>query len=205
MTAMWRRRGTTRDRWVAFDLETTGLDPRRDGLVALGLVPVSAGRVRWGERFYSLIADPRVSRPLGGEALGTHQILPAEARRGLPLAAALDRLETLMAAGAAFLVHGAGVESRFWRAAARFLGRRGAPGPMLDTLDYLLRLERHRLHLGSRLPAAGRVAVPTLLAQARAFFGLPPYPAHHALTDALATAELYLLLARRFPELHPSL
>jgi DNA polymerase-3 subunit epsilon len=51
--------------------------------------------------------------------------------------------------------------------------------------------------------------VPTLnLARARRKYGLPEYQAHDALTDAVATAELFLVLrkavaARTLRDLHP--
>ena len=53
----WNRR---RQPWYdatywAVDLETTGLDPRRDRILSVGMVPVRDGVVRWGERLYTLV------------------------------------------------------------------------------------------------------------------------------------------------------
>lgn len=201
MILRWFRRPAPPAELLAVDFETSGLDPRRDAILALGLVPLSAGTIRWGERFYSLVADDRLTRPRDPEALGSHQILPAETRRGIPLGELIERLE---AAGRPLLAHGAAIERRFLAAAARHLGRRSWRPPVVDTLAFLLAIHDHRQHLTDRLP--GRPpgdAIPTRLDEARAYFGLPAYPPHHALYDALAAAELYLLLGKKYPELAP--
>jgi DNA polymerase-3 subunit epsilon len=66
------------------------------------------------------------------------------------------------------------------------------PSPtVVDTVDLLVKVAR-RAHLARpELPADP----PALnLAAAREAHGLPAYQAHDALTDALATAELFLVL-----------
>lgn len=188
---------------LALDLETSGLDPRRDVVLSAGLVPVDDGAILWGQRFHAYVANDQ-DRPRDAEALAVHQILPSETRQGLGLAALLDHLDHALGDRGAFLVHGGGIERRFLHAAAKALGRSAPRLPMLDTLPWLLELETHRHHLSDRLPRdRARQPVPSTLEAARAYFDLPPYPPHHALLDALATAELYLLLHRRFPELAP--
>ena len=47
-----------------------------------------------------------------------------------------------------------------------------------------------------RNPEASRETTPVNLSEARREFGLPAYQAHDALTDAVATAELFLTLRR---------
>ena len=56
-----------------------------------------------------------------------------------------------------------------------------------------LQLERRRLHRRDRAIKPGDLR----LAACRARYGLPPYPSHNALWDALATAELLLAQAGR--------
>jgi DNA polymerase-3 subunit epsilon len=200
---MWFRRPSPPATLLALDLETSGLDPRHDVVLSAGWVPVADGSVLWGERFHAFVAGS-AERPRDPEALAVHQILPSETRDGITLGALLDHLEAALGGHGMFLVHGGGIERRFLRAAARSLGRPVPRLPMLDTLPWLLEIETHRHHLADRLPRERRQqAIPSTLEAARAYFDLPPYPAHHALLDALATAELYLLLHRRFPELAP--
>ena len=66
--------------------------------------------------------------------------------------------------------------------------------PVIDTVDLLIALARRRRirdpYLPEKLP-------PLNLSLARRGMGLPEYPAHDALSDALATAELFLALRTR--------
>lgn len=192
-------------RLLAFDLETSGLDARKDAIVAAGGVPVEDGTILWGGRFRALVDDPRSVRPRDLGALATHQLLPSEQRGGLSLPALLDRIEGELAAGGALLVHGASIERRFLDAAARATGRKRLALRTVCTLAFLRAIDRHRHHLADRLPVPAKAlaVLPAALGPARALFELPAYPEHDPLFDALATAELYLVLADRFPELHP--
>lgn len=192
-------------RLLALDLETTGFDPRRDAIVAVGCVPIVERSILWGEAYRALVDDPRSGRPRDVAALGVHQVLPEEQRGGLGLAALLELAARHLDSGAVLLVHGAAIERGFLEAAARAVGGRLPALRTVDTLAFLRAIERVRPHVAERLPAgaARHAEVPASLGAARSFFGLPAYPEHDPLYDALGTAELYLLLSRRFPELHP--
>lgn len=192
-------------RLLAFDLETSGLDPRRDAIVAMGAVPLRDGSIFWGERLHGVVDDARSVRPRDLGALGAHQTLPGEQRGGMELAMLLDLVAAELEAGGALLVHGASIERGFLDSAARLVGRRHHRFQGVCTLAFLRAIERHRHHLVDRLPPAARrlAHLPTVLGEARELFALPAYPEHDPLFDALGTAELYLLLAHRFPELHP--
>ena len=194
-------------RLLAFDLETTGLEPRRDAIVALGCVPVESRTIVWGHAYRALVDDPRSLRPRDLGALATHQVLPAEQRGGLGLVALLELVELRLAVGTVLLAHGASIERGFLVAAAQALGLRPPALRTLCTLSYLRAIERVRPHVADRLPAgaARHAAIPTSLGAARSFFGLPAYPEHDPLYDALGAAERYLLLSQRFPELHPGI
>jgi DNA polymerase III epsilon subunit-like protein len=204
---MWALPRTDRTEWprrlLAFDLEATSLDARGGRIVAAGGVPLDDGTVVWGEGWETDVDDARPNALLEGGALATHLILPDRARAGLPLAALIERLADVVAEGRVLLVHGASIERRFLAQVAP--KRRW---PMLDTLAYLRAVDAVRAHVVDRLPRTSRGGVattplPTALTEARRFFGLPDYPPHVPRLDALAAAELYLLLSRRFPEMHP--
>lgn len=193
------------DRLLALDFETSGLDPRRDAIVAVATLPVVGRSILWGGSFRALVDDPRHVRPRDLEALAAHQVLPSERVAGVGLAEVVDRLVAAVEQGWVLLVHGASIERTFLGAAARAAGRPEPRVPTLCTLEYLRAIERVRTHLADRLPpdARRRGELPTALAPARALFGLPRYTEHDPLLDALGAAELYLLLSHRFPELHP--
>ena len=48
-------------RWCALDLELTGLDPRKDEIIAIGAVPIEEGRILLGESAYTLVRSSRRS------------------------------------------------------------------------------------------------------------------------------------------------
>ena len=179
----------------ALDLETTGLSAGDDHVLSVGLVPIRRGAIVWGERFYSLVRPPRLDG-LTEETMAVHHILPGELAAAPPPEEVFPELARRLDASdgppVAWLVHHAPLDLSFLR---RWYGEaeREWPRPrVVDTIRLLLRLD-HRRH---QLDPYGR-PLPRALSEARAHLGLPPYHYHHALTDALATAELFLLLRAR--------
>jgi len=88
------------------------------------------------------------------------------------------------------VVHYRSIERGFLDQAVRQQLGENLHFPLIDTMQ----LEA-RLHRGSRQPGwlgrlFGRQPTSIRLADSRLRYGLPLYQAHHALTDALATAEL---------------
>ena len=61
--------------WVSLDLETTGLDPRRDAILSLAAVPVRGGQVKLGERFETYVHP---GRGFDIDSIRHHRITPAE-------------------------------------------------------------------------------------------------------------------------------
>lgn len=170
--------------FVVVDVETTGLDPDKHEVLSIGIVRIEAGRIKVGSVFY------RELRPANDPAPDTiviHGITPSRA------AASEDPAEVaglvVRELGAATLVaHVAAIERSFL---ARWLAPHGwtPPRTVIDT-DVLARrwladerrLRMHR-HVG--------------LGAAAGLFGLPEEHRHHALGDALTTAQLFLALASR--------
>jgi DNA polymerase-3 subunit epsilon len=171
----------------ALDLETSGLDPRDGDILSVGMVPVRDGSVRWGERYYSLVRLPEDHRP-SEEAMRIHHILPEEAARAPALEDVVDEVRGRLA-GCAVLVHYGKLDLGFLRWACRSTRRRWPDPPVVDTVKLLGRMTFLRRRLD---PYAD--ALPADLTGARAEFGLPAHVEHHALADALATAELFLAL-----------
>jgi len=188
---MWqRRRPWQAESYWALDLETSGLDARRDAILSVGMVPIRDGLIRYGERWYSLVRPP-ASESLSQEGLGAHHILPSElasAPLEADVLAEIDRRLT----GTVLIVHFGRIDLGFLEAAYRRCGLTWPKPPTVDTVDLLYRLarERQRFHPHPQAPRTG-------LSEARTELGLPQYTNHHALWDALATAELFLALRAR--------
>jgi DNA polymerase-3 subunit epsilon len=174
----------------ALDLETGGLDADSDAILAVGMVPVRDGTIRLSESFKTLVKPGGMK--IQPSSIQAHQLVPGEVEDAPPLSAVLDQVEERLAQGV-LLVHQAAVDVVFLKRAHRVLGRRWTRPVVVDTVDLLLKLA-HRARFTSRTPEA----VPELnLSLARAAHGLPEYPAHDPLMDALATAELFLLIRHR--------
>lgn len=169
-------------RFAVVDIETTGLDPRRHELLSIGLVPVEGGRVRVGSSIY------RTMRPLvapNPANVIVHGIRPSEA---MAASDPRDAIEAIAAAldGRILVAHVATIEKGFLRPWLRRYGRE-LPRRVVDT-DVLVRLILLREH-GSKIN--GHVG----LGAAAALFGVPEHQRHHALGDALTTAQLLLAAA----------
>lgn len=175
----------------ALDLETSGLKSRTHQILSVGMVPIRGGTIRWGENFYSLVR-PQVWENLAGESIGVHQILPEELREAPPLETAVGEVAARLAPGTALLVHHAPLDVRFLRKAFRRTDRRWPRPVLVDTRVLVSRLEQRQQRLDPYAPA-----LPRGLSELRETFELPPFDPHHALADALATAELFLALRAR--------
>lgn len=158
--------------YTAFDLETTGLDPKEDAIIALGAVHLLGSRVLRHE-VYEALVDP--GRPIPKASTEVHG-LTWEMLKGKP------RLEEVLPAFRAFL-EGSVLVAHNGAFDMAFLRKVGIDQPpLVDTLllAHLLfpDLKDHRLErLAER-------------------FGVPVLGRHTALGDALMTAEVY---ARMIP------
>lgn len=175
----------------ALDLETSGLDTKRDQILSVGMVPVREGVIHWGDHFYSLV-QPRSWENLSVDAIRVHHILPEELRGAPPLDAILLEIAMRLSGGAAILLHHASFDLGFLRRAFREAGRDWPKPPVVDTKDLVAKFEERQRRL---VPYS--VQMTRSLAELVDYFGLPPYTPHHALADALATAELFLALRAR--------
>lgn len=166
-------------RYAVVDVETTGLDPAVNEVLSIGIVDVVGGRVQVGSAYYREIR-PRV--PPAAENVVIHGIRPVDAASGAdPDEVGTEVVERLR--DRVLVAHVAWVERSFLRA---WLAPLGWPVPedVVDT-DVLARLARAR--------AGGPVMDGHLrLGAAAARYGLPEQGRHHALGDALTTAQLLL-------------
>lgn len=170
---------------IALDLETTGLDPGRHGIVSIGAVPFTLDRIRPAAGWYRVV---RPRRKIDERSITIHRITHAEVENAPDLAEIAEEfLDTL--AGRVAVVHFHAIERRFlYQAFLRRFGE-GLLFPLIDTLDIEKRVRRRRGI--NPLAWFGRRRVSLRLADARRRYGLPEYSPHHAWTDALATAELF--------------
>ncbi|MGR7920282.1 3'-5' exonuclease [Zobellella denitrificans] len=171
--------------FVALDVETTGLDLRRDAIVSIGLVPFDLKRIRVRESAHWIL-NPH--KPLAEESVVIHGITHSAVQEAPDLLLVLDELLCALA-GKVVVVHHRAIERGFLDRALRARLNEGIRFPVVDTMDLEARLHRRKpLGLWARL--RGQRPVSIRLADSRGRYHLPHYQPHHALTDALATAEL---------------
>lgn len=176
--------------WCALDLELTGLDPDNDHIVALGMVPIDAGRLQLGRCVYTLVRSTRPSQ-LG--ALLTHRLRTADVADAPTLPDALELvLDTL--AGRIPVFHAAAVEQAFL--GPRLRARGVSLPPAADTAMLA------RAWARAREEPSGHGGGPSLSELARRL-GQRAEPAHHALGDALTTAQAFIALAARLDRSSP--
>ncbi|BBI63603.1 3'-5' exonuclease [Vreelandella sulfidaeris] len=170
---------------VALDMETTGLDERRHAIVSVGVVPFTLNRIKLAERHYWVV---KPSRPLAEESIAYHHITHSEIAEAPDFEVILDELLAQLA-GRLVVVHFRNIERPFLNAAVKARRGEGLLFPMIDTMSLEARL--HRQTLWARFRRwLGRPPVSIRLNASRERYGLPAYQGHHALVDALATAEL---------------
>jgi DNA polymerase-3 subunit epsilon len=174
--------------YTVLDLETTGLDPASDAIVAAGGLRVVGGRVVAASAFRLLVRPDRAVPPA---AIRVHGLLPQELEASPTLATQLQDLAARIA-GDVLVVHVAAVDLAFLDAAMRRTWGCPLPAGVLDTARMAVWLER-RLRL-ARPPGHRRSWRLADLARAN---GLPVHPEHDPLHDALTTAQLFLVLATR--------
>ncbi len=173
----------------ALDLEMGGLDPRRDPIVAVGMVPLRGGVIRLGEGYRTLVR-PEAGQVIRPESVVAHQLLCGEVASAPPLEEVLSEVDRRLREGA-LLVHYKSIDVAFLRRAYQRCGRRWPRPVVVDTVDLLVRADRRARFTR---PDHSPDGPPLQLAEARRRYGLPDYQAHDPLIDAVATAELFLVL-----------
>lgn len=172
---------------MAMDLETTGLDPVRDGIVSIGLVPMTLERIQASASRYWLL-KPRVD--LNDESVTIHGITHTQIADAPDLNDVLDDVLQALA-GHVIVVHFRYMEREFLNGALKPRLGETIEFPVIDTMALEAREHRQASKsLWARLFHKRRQQVSIRLADSRRRYGLPHYRPHDARTDALACAEL---------------
>lgn len=163
--------------YAALDFESTGMNPREDEVIQIGLVPVNGDAVMLGGAWASWV---RPTRAFAGSALTIHGLSFERLAGGPPVAAVRPELGTRLA-GRVLVAHFAELERGFLR---RWAMR---PAGTVDTLMLALALDKQDTQTARR----DAYTLPALAAR----FGIEVYGEHDALADAMITAQLFVALA----------
>jgi DNA polymerase-3 subunit epsilon len=178
--AAWRGMPWSKVSFASLDFEATGLDFAKDTIISFGVVPVTNGRIDVGRSVYQLV-DP-VDVAFDPQAITVHMLRPIDLAGAPSLDAAREAL--VDALGGRFLI------VWFAEVEAAFLDKVFAGGRrrwLRRTIDV------------RRLVAAleGADHGPLTLAACAQRYAIPVADPHHALDDALVTAQLFLAVASK--------
>lgn len=169
--------------YLAIDLETTGLDIAEDVILSVGYVGVRGTSIDLSTARHRVV---RIDRAIPEATAVLHQITDDQAAQGGKLAEILQELLEALA-GKVMIAHHARIERGFLSNACKRLWKGGLIMPVVDTQALAYRtFERRQIPFRAsdlRLHALGDR------------YNLPRYGAHNALSDALASAELFLAQA----------
>ncbi|HEY7867352.1 MAG TPA: 3'-5' exonuclease [Psychromonas sp.] len=172
--------------FVALDFETTGLDSQQNGIISIGLVPFNLQRIfcRKAKKWYLKPQDN-----LQENSIIIHGITHSDLQGAPDLLRILEQLLDELA-GKVVVVHYRHIERDFLDHTLRILINEGILFPVIDTMQIEADLQRVKSQgvfnfFKRKQPESIR------LANSRARYNLPTYPPHDALTDAIATAELF--------------
>lgn len=168
-------------RWVVLDLETTGLNLNKDHVLSIGAVVIEDGAIDFRQQFERTLQYPQVK--LGPSVL-IHGIGPSAIAAGSDPAEALLDLMEYIGDSPVLAFHAPFDQHMLGRALKDHLGFK-LQHPFLDVADIapLLCPQAHIREAG--------------LDDWIDWFKLEVFERHHASADALATAELMLILFSR--------
>lgn len=166
---------------TVLDIETTGLNPEQDHIVSLGWVNIVNDVIKLSTAQHWIVKPHNSNDHPADIAQTLHHILPEQQKLGISLNEAINNLFDSLKTPV-LLVHGACIEKRFLQ---QYFISKGWPEVPFIWLDSL-KLEKN-------IQARRNIQSDFRLYSLRRKYHLPCYPAHHALIDAVATAELFLI------------
>jgi DNA polymerase III epsilon subunit-like protein len=179
-------------RYAVLDTELTSLHARSNRLLSAGAVAMSGSSIRISEQFYRVV-NPGVEVPAKGVLV--HELRPADIEAGEPIQRVLADLQAF--------VQGAVLVGHFIHIDLEVLRKEFGPtaeclaNPAIDTARvhaWIVRRSYHSEDLAQRLERID-------LASVARTYGLKLEGAHHALSDAFFTAQLWQRIMAKLPPL----
>ena len=171
-----------RQRYVVVDVETSGLDMKRDRLIAIGAVAVQGGAIDFTDAFQVVLQQSEASST---ENILIHGIGAGEQRDGVEPAAALLAFLDFVGKSPLVAYHAFFDEAMLAKAMRAHLGQ--VPGFFWLDLAWVLP------ELFPDFRRDGRVALDDWLT----YFGIENIQRHNAVSDAYATACLLQIASAR--------
>ncbi len=169
--------------FLVIDMEMTGLNALEDSIISAGSVMVKSGRVLLSTAEHHYFLPSSMMGDDVSESAHIHMITDSQReQQGEPLATWLADLSTRLKADA-WVFHHASLDVSFLKVFSKRLNVSLPKVKVFDTLKF----EKEK-HPDDHLESHAQLN----LNACRVRYHLPVYRQHHALSDALATAELWL-------------
>ena len=165
--------------FLVVDLETSSLSVKEGEILSIGWVAIDHGKIQMNSAQHLLLKN---SHSVGHSAT-IHHLRDCQLESGLTLEQACYAFMQA-AMGRVLVFHHSPMDLSFLNHHSQAVFGAKLYLPVVDTLQLE---KKHRDHIGQPIKSGDLT-----LANIRTRYGLPAYPAHNALTDALATAELVL-------------
>lgn len=195
----WRTRREEKARpwhessFFVLDMETTGLDPKQHHVVSLGWVLIENGAIQLDTAQHLLLDSAQID----DVSVGIHMITDADVmEQGRNHASVLRYLRQIMK-DKVLIAHYSPLELGFLKSLWQ---TQTMPALAFDWLDTMQMEMQRRTRTQEVIQEGG-----FRLGPCRERYGLPDYPGHDALTDAMATAELFLAQIAYYNHHEPSL
>ncbi|MEP4545815.1 MAG: 3'-5' exonuclease [Saccharospirillum sp.] len=167
--------------WV-LDLELSGLDPVDSHILSAGWVCIEDGAIQLDQAGYCLFKKSALMGDDVSDSAHVHHITDQQREQGVDLRLWLQQ-QLAQHHHDIWVMHHSPLDLRFLKMHSQ---RLGVHWPKAETLDTMLYEKR-------RIPPDRLGTHATLnLNACRHRYSLPHYRSHHAFSDALATAELFL-------------
>lgn len=166
---------------VSLDLETTGLDVRRDRILSIGIVRIQSGHI-YTATSLDLLVKPGI--PIPERSINVHGITEEVIASAPDLPEVWDQISKFVD-GSVIVGHQIGYDLAMLRAEAERHGLPAIDRPALDTMEMYSALTQD--------PRRG-------LDDAADALGVGVFGRHTALGDALVTGEVYLAMLRPLVE-----
>lgn len=171
--------------FLALDFETTGLNPLKDDIITIGMVPFTLNRI-FIKRARHWTIRPR--KQLNEESIVIHGVTHNDVLDAPDFSEVVPEVLASMS-GHIMVVHYRRIEREFLNRELNARYQEGIAFPVIDTMALEEQIQEQQAG-GLLNMIKGKKKQPVRLGSSRTRYGLPAYPPHHALTDAIATAEL---------------
>ncbi|MDX1876153.1 3'-5' exonuclease [Mycolicibacterium sp. 120266] len=166
--------------WV-IDVESTGLNLRRDKIIAYGAVPIRRGRIQMAETTYGLVG---ITDDVPEASTCIHYIRTQDLAAAPPLEDVVRQLDSMIG-DTPIIAHCAVIERTLLARAYRTAGLE-LRNPFVDTAPLATAALDEEVE-------GGYIS----LEYAATALGVPVHAPHHALGDAITTANVFLAVASR--------